>query len=286
MNVAATVAYDGTAFSGFQTQKDVNTVQACLEGALQVLYKQRCVVHCAGRTDAGVHATGQVVSFQVPEIRERMIPSLNALTPEEMTVLDLQPAPDSFHPRFSCLAREYEYLISSAPAWNPFLKNRVWHRKSCPAAREFQSMLPVLKGEQDFGAFTRPQYLEEGTRRYLDKVEMDSLDDPMSGETLLSFRVRGNAFLHNMIRIMMGTLMMLAEDFPARERPDRLKAILHSRDRTRAGRTAPPQGLYFRRAYYPDSQEHRQCGLHTLQDYPRFGLNLALNSDGPQERAH
>ena len=273
MNLVASVAYDGRAFSGFQLQKDVVTVQSCLEDALKVLYKQRCTIHCAGRTDAGVHATGQVISFEVPEIRPRLIPSLNALTPEEMTVLKVEPAPEGFHPRFSCIARQYEYLISRSPAWNPFLQGRVWHRKSAPDASEFQSMLPVLCGEQDFGALTRPQYLEEGTRRYLDLVELDERNDLISGEPVISFRVRGNAFLHNMIRIMIGTLMMLAEEEAPENRAERLKGILESRDRTEAGRTAPPQGLYFRRAYYPDQESYRLAGLHTLSDYPRFRQN-------------
>ncbi|MEQ8352989.1 MAG: tRNA pseudouridine(38-40) synthase TruA [Leptospiraceae bacterium] len=270
MILAATVAYDGSSFSGFQLQKDVRTVQSCLEDALKILYKERIVIHCAGRTDAGVHATGQVISFEVPEIRARLLPSLNALTPEEMTVLNIQPAPAGFHPRFSCVARQYEYLISRSPGWNPFLRGRVWHRISAPPASDFQDMLPVLKGEQDFGALTRPQYLDEGTRRYLDLVELDERVDLLSGESLLSFRVRGNAFLHNMIRIMIGTLMMLAEDCPASHRVSRLREILDSRDRKLAGRTAPPQGLYFRKAYYPEDAEHREAGLQTLSDYPRF----------------
>ncbi|MCB1137984.1 MAG: tRNA pseudouridine(38-40) synthase TruA [Leptospiraceae bacterium] len=286
MNVVATVAYDGGAFAGFQIQKDVVTVQSCLEEALKVLYRKRCVVHCAGRTDAGVHATGQVVSFEVPEIRPRIIPSLNALTPDSMAVMHLEEAPSDFHPRFSCIAREYQYLISNARAWNPFLKGRVWHRTSCPPPEEFLEMLPVLEGEQDFGAFTRPQYLEDGTRRYLDTVLMESIQDSMSGERLLSFRVRGNAFLHNMIRIMMGTLVTLAEECPGPKRPATLKEILASRDRKRAGRTAPPQGLYFRHAYYPDTPDLRRLGLKTLNDYPRFGQKSAGNSDGPHIRAH
>ena len=273
MILAATVAYEGSSFAGFQLQKDVPTVQSHLEEALRVLYKSRCIIHCAGRTDAGVHATGQVISFEVPEIRPRLLPSLNALTPDELTVLDVRPAPEGFHPRFSCIARQYEYLISSSPGWNPFLRGRVWHRTSAPPAREFQDMLPVLQGEQDFGAFTRPQYLEAGTRRYLDLVELDEKVDLLSGESPLSFRVRGNAFLHNMIRIMVGTLMMLAEDWPADERADRLKDILISRDRTRAGKTAPPQGLYFRAAYYPESPEMERAGLKTLARYPRFRSN-------------
>ncbi|MBI40027.1 MAG: tRNA pseudouridine(38-40) synthase TruA [Leptospiraceae bacterium] len=273
MILAATVAYDGSSFAGFQLQKEIPTVQSHLEEALQVLYKQRCVIHCAGRTDAGVHATGQVISFDVPEIRPRLLPSLNALTPDTLTILNVQPAPEGFHPRFSCIARQYEYLISRSPGWNPFLRGRVWHRTSAPPAGEFQDMLPVLIGEQDFGAFTRPQYLDEGTRRYLDLVELDEKLDLLSGEPLLSFRIRGNAFLHNMIRIMIGTLMMLAEDCPPDERADRLRDILDSRERTRAGRTAPPQGLYFRRAYYPEEPGMEQAGLMTLADYPRFRSN-------------
>jgi tRNA pseudouridine38-40 synthase len=270
INVVATVAYDGTAFSGFQLQKDVSTVQGSLERALQTLYSDRVAVHCSGRTDSGVHATGQVVSFKVPELKDALIVSLNALTPDELAIVKLAPAPDSFHPRYSCIAREYEYLISASTAWHPMLRNRVWHRRSAPGCEEFQSMLPVLKGELDFGAFTRPQYLSEGTRRYLDLVELREVCDSLSGELLLSFCVRGNAFLHNMIRIMIGTLMMLAEDLPEDERAGALQEILKSRDRTRAGRTAPPQGLYFRHAYYPDEPGIRQCGLRALKDFPRF----------------
>ena len=266
----ATVAYDGPRFAGFQRQNDAQTVQGSLEEALLTIYKENITVQGCGRTDSGVHATGQVVSFAVPNQRDRLLPSLNALTPEGLSILNVDPAPSDFHPRFQCIAREYEYLIHRSNLRHPFLEGRVWRNKEAPEASALRSMTPELLGERDFGAFTRPEYLQEPTRRYLDRILVRNQYDRISGQWLLSIRIRGNAFLHNMIRIMVGTMLQLAKEQPGEEGRDILRGILESRDRNRAGPTAPASGLYFRRAYYPADRSFQEAGLCTLSGYPEF----------------
>ncbi len=204
-------------------------------------------VHCAGRTDSGVHATGQVAWFRssVESLPHRLTHSLNALLPRDVSVLRAIPVRADFHPRFSCIAREYEYLFHTGPR-SPFWEGRAWQKRAEFNVAEIHSELQEILGERDFAALTRKEYEGKGTTRYLDCADLSIQEDPWTGErTLIVLRVRANAFLHNMIRILAGTIADRAAG-----RILSLPDAVFSRTRTKAGQTAPPDGLYFRRAYY------------------------------------
>lgn len=267
---ALIVEYVGTAFHGFQFQDGPRTVQAELEQALAVFLREEVRLSCCGRTDAGVHATGQVVGFRcnAPGLEEhRLLTGLNALLPDDLIVRRMTPVPVDFHPRYSCLAREYEYLIWN-DAFPPGLwRDRVWwFRKPLPVA-ELNAELQEIVGHRDFQAFTRVERRDDTTWRYVDLATLESLERPPAVDpavNLVRFRIRGNAFLHNMVRILVGTLVDRADG----KLKARLPEILASGDRLQAGQTAPAQGLYFKHAYYAPDPGRRH--LRTLDDYPVF----------------
>lgn len=260
---ALLLEYDGRAFAGFQFQADEPTVQGVVEAALQTILRHPARLDCAGRTDSGVHATGQVASFQtsldLPRNRYRFLRSLNALLPDECTVLDVGEAGPGFHPRFSCVARQYRYLI-----WNDIARPAVWRRRCCHVRHSMDcallnAELEAILGERDFAALTRAEYAASGetTVRYLHSARLQRIADPLRLEThpsheaspspLIALDVIGNAFLHNMIRILAGTLIDRSRGKLAESLPE----LIASKQRTRTGTTAPADGLYFRAAYYP-----------------------------------
>jgi tRNA pseudouridine38-40 synthase len=170
-----------------------------------------------------------------------------------------------FHPRFSCLAREYEYLI-----WNENIKPVhlqgmvLWYRKPIPIV-ELNLELSQILGERNFASLTRVEYKDKTTHRYLDKIEIKRIHDPfMDTDSLISIRIRGNSFLHNMIRILVGTILYRASGKITITIPE----IVKKEDRLQSGYTVPPDGLYLRHAYYTPMEG--VTGLKYLTDYPRF----------------
>lgn len=270
---ALTIAYDGSRLLGFQTQKDGETVQSRLETALSVLLREEIKIQAAGRTDSGVHATGQIVSFRTQVRIEEpgsFLRSIDALAGPSVQALSFHEVPYDFHPRFDCVAREYEYILHQARAPSLFMAPYTW---TIPESIDLDACLPellALQGEHNFEAFTKRANPEEKKERFLDHISLRRQTDPVSKATLVSLTIRGNAFLHNMIRIIVGTFVDRAAGRLSMSLPD----ILKSKDRVNAGRTAPPNGLYFRAAYYPDVPELQGTGLALLRDYPVFGNSL------------
>ncbi len=276
MRLALTVAYDGRPFAGFQIQGSEPTVQASLEEAIRVVLRESVRVHCAGRTDAGVHAVGQVVSFDITgplPPTERLQLSLNALLPDSVKVSGVHEVPADFHARFSCIAREYVYLFWCHAERPVHWRGRAGHLRSVLSVPALNAELAELLGERDWAAFTRPANTEETTFRYIDVAFLDHVEPPEGGPSLLRLRVRGNAFLHNMIRILVGTI----RDRGRGRLTERLVDILESRNRLKAGPTASPDGLYFHRAYYPPALV--ATGLCTLADYPVFRGGRPIDGD-------
>jgi tRNA pseudouridine38-40 synthase len=267
-NHALIVSYDGSPFNGFQSQRGGRTIQQEIERALGVILRAPVRIHCAGRTDAGVHATGQVVSFRsetkISE-EQRFVHSMNALLPREIRVKNSISVPDGFHPRFSCIAREYEYLIWNGTTATPHLCNRsLWFRRNILVA-ELNAELAEILGEHDFASFTRHIYRNESTIRYIDIAELARVYDPITdSDNLIIFRIRGNAFLHNMIRILVGTIL----DRASGKIRTSIPSILERKFRIEAGQTVKPEGLFFRHAYYPEMSGVPH--LKFLRDYPLF----------------
>ena len=233
------VEYDGTALCGWQRQANGPTVQGHLEDALTRLLDGATSVVGASRTDAGVHARGQVASFRT----ERAIPlhgvrrGLNSLLPPAIAIADAAEVPDDFHPRFSATGKHYRYLVLTRGDRSPRWRNRAWHHPGALDLAAMRQAAAALIGEHDFAAFRAAGCTARTTHRRVDSIAIaEDLADP----ALIGVDVRGNAFLRNMVRIVVGTLVEVG----AVRRPiDQVAEILASCDRTRAGITAPAHGL-------------------------------------------
>lgn len=236
-NIRLVVEYDGTALCGWQRQDNGPTVQGHLEAALGRLLAHPAPVAGASRTDAGVHARGQVACFRT----ERPIPlvgirrGLNSLLPPAIAVRDAAEVPADFHPRFSATGKHYRYTLlvreDRAPRW----RDRAWHHRAPLAAEAMRAGAAHLLGEHDFAAFRAAGCTAHTTVRRIDEIAVTAVEPD-----ILAVDVRGNAFLRNMVRIVVGTL---AEVGSGRRDPAQVSEILASRDRTRAGLTAPAHGL-------------------------------------------
>jgi len=236
--------YDGTDLVGWQRQTNGPSVQQHLEDALAQMCGHEVRVTGASRTDAGVHAAGQVACFRT----ERTIPlhgfrlGLNAILPPSIAVIRAAEVPEDFHPRFSATGKLYRYTLLVRPDRSPRWRHRAWHR---PRSLDLDAMrsaaLPLL-GEHDFAAFRAAGCTARTTTRRVDAIDIARVEPD-----LVTVEVRGNAFLRNMVRILVGTLVEVAE---GRRPIAEIAEILASRDRTQAGQTAPPQGLELVAVYY------------------------------------
>lgn len=238
MQLKLTVEYDGEAYQGWQLQPGGATVQAVLERALATALREPVRVRGAGRTDAGVHARGQVAAvrvMRVPDDLGRLMKSLNALTPDDVAVREITVVGDDFDPRRHARSRAYEYRILNAPAPSPFWRRYAWHIARPLDAAAMDGAARALEGEHDFAAFRAAD--AEPVRSTLRRVFRSRVEP--EGE-LLVYRIEATAFLKHMVRNIVGTLVEIGHG----TRPaDDLAGVLAGRDRNRAGPTAPPHGL-------------------------------------------
>ena len=235
-HVRLVVEYDGTTLCGWQRQQNGPTVQGHLEDALATLLQHPTPVIGASRTDAGVHARGQVAAFRT----ERTIPlrgirrGLNSLLPDAIAIRDASEAADDFHPRFSAIGKHYRYTLLVHPDRSPLWRERSWHH-ALPLDREaMRAAAQLLVGEHDFAAFRAAGCSAKTTVRRIESIEISG-----DGEVVY-VDVRGNAFLRNMVRIIVGTLAEVGE---GSRTVAQVSEILAGLDRIKAGITAPPQGL-------------------------------------------
>jgi tRNA pseudouridine38-40 synthase len=242
--LAVIVEYDGSGFAGWQSQAHAVSVQDVIEQAFSYVAGHTVQVACAGRTDAGVHARGQVIHFDCNAIRTARAWVLGANTrlPATVAALWAGEVEAHFHARYSALRRIYRYCILNRSARSALTRRRAaWIHRSLDAPRMHRAAQALI-GEHDFSAFRSAQCQSSSVRR---KVE--SIDVRREGDYLF-VEVAANAYLHHMVRNIAGTLIAVgqgdrAEDFPAE--------VLDSRDRRRAGVTAPAEGLYLWEVQYP-----------------------------------
>ena len=242
-----TVEYDGGHFSGWQRQDNAPSVQQALEEAINGYCQQSVTVHGAGRTDAGVHALGMVASFELTEPRPAAdIPkALNAhLRPAPVAVLACAEAQDDFHARFSCLGRAYRYEILNRRAPPVLARGRVWWLPLPLNVTAMAEAATRLVGQHDFSAFRSVDCQAQSALKTLDSVQVSR-----DGERV-RIEVAARSFLHNQVRIIAGTLREVGH---GRMNADDITRALTSGDRTHAGPTAPPDGLYFVTAVYGDT---------------------------------
>ncbi|MFZ5634495.1 MAG: tRNA pseudouridine(38-40) synthase TruA [Bacillota bacterium] len=238
-NIKLTIAYDGTDYHGFQEQrgKGLPTIQEELERRLSSLAGRKVQVIGAGRTDAGVHARGQVVNFDAGgwNIPTGRIPlALNGVLPRDIVALDAGDVPDDFHARFSAKSKEYRYSVHNSRTPDPFLRRYSYFFPRPLDTGAMAEAAEYLRGRHDFAAFKAGGTPVKSTVRTLYDIRV-----VRSGE-MIDLVFLGDGFLHHMVRIITGTLLEVGlEKYP----PEEVLRILVSGDRTRAGPTAPPQGL-------------------------------------------
>jgi len=240
--VAALVAYDGLSFAGFAAQPGQKTVQGVLEDALVVVLRRPVLLAVAGRTDSGVHALGQVVSFhgqgETPDLAE-LRRSVNALVCEGVIVRAMQFACPQFSARFDAIAREYRYRVSNGDAPPLFTAGVSWRVRKPLDVEAMYEASRCLIGENDFRSFClSASSLGKRTFRRLDTIEF-AWEEHL-GEPCLSIRIVGNAFLHSMVRVIMGTLVEVGT---GRRKPEWVAEVLAAQGRVHAGPTAPAHGL-------------------------------------------
>lgn len=236
-HIRLVVEYDGTELHGWQRQDNAPTVQQHIEDALEKLLTHPAPVVGASRTDAGVHARGQVASFRT----ERDIPlhgvrrGLNSLLPDSIAIRDASEVPDDFHPRFSATGKHYRYTILARPDRSPRWRHRAWHHSEPLHVHAMHDAARALIGEHDFAAFRAAGCTAKTTMRRVDSITLTRLHP-----YLIEIDIRGNAFLRQMVRIIVGTLTDVGT---GRRAVGQVAEILASKDRTRAGPTAPAHGL-------------------------------------------
>jgi len=246
-----TLSYDGSDFAGFARQPGLSTVQGEVETALRTVLRREVETVGAGRTDAGVHALAQVISFEADGSDTEpssLLRSLNALTPPGIVVTGVRHAAAGFSARHSAVAREYRYRIVPGPVPPLFLARYAWTVRHRLNLNDMRRAASHLIGEHDFRSFcVTESALGKRTFRRLDLIEI--MPENVLGEHSLTVRVVGNAFLHSMVRVIVGSLVEVGT---GRRSPAWMLGALTACERQAAGPTAPPHGLTLWHVTYPE----------------------------------
>jgi tRNA pseudouridine38-40 synthase len=241
---AVGLEYDGRAYSGWQFQPGLQTVQDTVQRALSRVADSPVQIVCAGRTDAGVHASAQVAHFDTEALRSERGFRLgaNSYLPSDVSVAWLREVPGHFHARYSALARSYRYLVLNRDSRSALAFGRAtWERRPLDAAR-MHSAAQVLVGEHDFSAFRAIECQAKSPRRHVERLEVTR------DAEWVTVAITANAFLHHMVRNVAGLLLSIGH---GESPPERAAAVLASRDRKTNAATAPPDGLYLAAVRYP-----------------------------------
>jgi tRNA pseudouridine38-40 synthase len=256
-NWKLTLTYDGTAYHGWQVQPGLPTIQGELQKAIERVLGEAPLPQGSGRTDAGVHALGQVASFSLvaPIPPANLLRALNRTLPAAIRVVQAETAPETFHARHSASAKTYEYRIFRGALCSPFVAPYVHHCRWKLGLSAMQQAAQAVIGEHDFTSLAakdadlanRSDEDSESEVRSAIRTVFSSEWSELPGD-LLVYRVRGNGFLHHMVRNLVGTMLEIGRgQFPA----DSMPAILEARSRSAAGPTAPARGLFLDSVEYP-----------------------------------
>jgi tRNA pseudouridine38-40 synthase len=236
-----TLAYDGTAYAGWQVQADARTIQAELETALQRVTGQAVRATASGRTDAGVHAFAQVVSFSsatrlAPDVLRK---ALDANLPDDIVVVDVREAPPGFHAIRDASRKRYRYVIQDGPVRDVFARAYAWYIPQRLDVRAMSRAAQVLLGEHDFSSFEASGSERASSVRTIIELTVQRTAAQFLDRVVVE--VEANGFLYNMVRNIVGSLVQVGR---GKQDPEWLAAVLAARDRKVAGATAPPQGLF------------------------------------------
>jgi len=239
-------SYDGSLFKGYQKQPKMRTVQGELEKVLkQINDNKKVEVHASGRTDAGVHALNQKAHFDldINITPSNLLKGLNSLLPEDIYVKKIDTVSDNFHARFNAIGKEYVYIINMGE-YNPIERNYVYQYNKKLDVVEMERAMKYLEGTHDFKSFTKTDEEKEDYIRTLSQTNL--IRDPKDVNKITLVFV-GTGFLRYMVRNMVGILIEVGE---GKRRSEEVINILREKDRTKAGKTANPEGLYLKNVFY------------------------------------
>ena len=241
-NLKLTIQYDGTRYCGWQKQPNSSGIQGTIEYAIYEITKEKVNITGSGRTDAGVHALGQVANFKTSSsIPANRIPdALNAKLPKDISIINCQEVSEDFHSRYSATGKIYRYLIYNKPYRSPLYKDTSYHVRYDLDIQKMRSEAKSLLGIHEFKGFMSSGSSVKDTVRTIHNITIEESGD------LIVLEVEGNGFLYNMVRIIVGTLVDIG-----RGRIDKsMEEIIASQDRGEAGHTAPAHGLFLKKVHY------------------------------------
>ena len=247
-NLKVTIAYNGTVYNGYQSQPNGNTVQDMLQKSMSALLNQPVSVNGCSRTDAGVHAREFVLNAPYDDSLSSITPdsfvrAMNGSLPDDIAVLSCEYAPDDFHARFCTKGKEYLYLIDTSKVRNVFAQNLALHYPYEIDTAKLREAAAVIVGKHDFSAFCKAEAKEhlKSTVRTVTDIRIEKNQD------MTEFYISGDGFLHNMVRIIVGTLIYVNEN---KRNVEDIKEALDTGNREKAGKTLPPYGLYLNKVFY------------------------------------
>lgn len=238
-----TIQYDGSAYHGWQVQSNAVTVQEMLQNAMEKVFCKRLDVKGCSRTDSGVHANMYCVSFDTDMniSNDSVVLALNTYLPKDIAVVQCREVPSDFHPRYACKSKEYIYKLYNGKIRNPFLENYAFHYRYDIDAEYLNREAQAFVGTFDYSGFCSVKSDVEDTVRTVKSFNVWRDGD------MVYFKVEADGFLYNMVRIMVGTLLFVSE---GKIKSGELADVIQSKVRQRAGKTAPPQGLYLNKVNY------------------------------------
>lgn len=252
-NIKLTIAYDGTLYLGWQKSKQGPSVEGTLQKSIEQILQHPVVLQAASRTDAGVHANGQVVNFFTPQLLapEKFVFSLNRLLPKDVIVSSAEKMERTFHPTIDCIEKEYRYYICYGKTQHPIHRHYSWHFPYDFCIDTIEKALPLFLGEHDFESFCNTKTTQKYTHFNRTIYSLNLL--PIE-KNRLCFCIRGRHFLYKMVRNIVGTLMLIGR---GKISIDQISDIFSCKKRTAAGITAPAHGLFLEKIFFlpPEKNE-------------------------------
>lgn len=247
-NYKLTISYDGTNYHGWQVQPNGISIQELLQQALSIICRHPIQLIGSGRTDAGVHALGQIAHFKTDNTIDlfRLVKSLNALLPQDIRVLKVESVPLDFHARYSAIAKVYHYHIFLDKVMDPFRRHYCWHLFSLLNKEELKEAASFFVGTHDFSSFANEAHRGVAAHDSIRTLKRCDVVEEAGG---LRLELEADGFLYKMVRNIVGTL---SEIGAGKRSKDTIKKLFEEKNRTFAGICAPPQGLFLIRVDYPD----------------------------------
>jgi len=243
-NIKLIIEYDGTKYNGWQTQKNGNGIQDLITNAIHQVTGEEIKLNGSGRTDAGVHAIGQTANFKTEcSIPVNKFPeAINKFLPKDIVIKEAISVPSDFHARYSVKGKKYMYIVNNSKYRSGLHYNYEYHFNNELDYKSMKKAAEHFEGTYDFRGFMASGSSVKDTIRTIEKVQVKKRED---GKIIFNFT--GNGFLYNMVRIMVGTLLDVGV---GKIKPEEIPSIIKSKDRTKAGKTVPAQGLYLVEVYY------------------------------------